>query len=749
MKLIIVESPGKINTIKKYAGKGYDVKASVGHIKDLPPKDLGIDTKNNFKTTFIVNEDKQNVVADLKKAAKDADEILLATDPDREGECIAKHLSEELKVFGKCRITFNEITESAIKEALKNPREINQNKVNAQIARRVLDRLLGFKVSPTLWRKVAPKTSAGRVQSAALLLISQKEREIRRFKSEKYWTVHAELTVDGHAITAQVVDKNGKHIEFASQIEAETALESINSNPIEFVDTDIKMTSRSPYAPFTTSTLQQTCASFYSLSATQTMLAAQKLYEGIVAGSHGEVALITYMRTDSTRSAPEAITSARNYITENHAREYLPANAKTYDDKKSKNKQDAHEAIRPTHIDISSSCISDTNQKNVYDLIWKRFVASQMTEAQIEQTKIKFKANEVLLEARGSRIAFDGFLSVYPIKIEEQTLPQLSKIKKITLAKADNIEHTTQPPKRYSEASLIKTLEKEGIGRPSTYATIVKTIIDRKYATKDKGSFHLTELGLLVNDELQRNFTDLISLKFTSQMEDFLDEVEEGKSWKTVISKFYDELKADLKLSRTAEKKPILTSINCPKCEKPMLIRFGLDNRFMGCSGYPECKNTLVLPDSVNLLENIDTYNSKNIEICLESIAAATTPCPDCQAPLKRRKSRFGEFWGCTAYPECKYTKNIAQPIIKCPDCETGDIIEKTKEKNKFYACTGYPNCKKIYPCKPTDERCNLCQQNLVISKTKNVCCNKDCNLFVDVYSLAKFKYRKKKGNNG
>lgn len=741
-KLIIVESPNKINTITKYAGPGHKVKASIGHIKDLPKKELGIDVKNDFKLKLVVADDKKDLVAELRKAAKEADEVLIATDPDREGECIAQHLAQELKVSGKCRITFNEITQAAIKEALKNPREINQNKVNAQTTRRVLDRLVGYSISPILWNKVAPRTSAGRVQSAALFLICQKEREIRKFKSEKYWTVHATLDVDGHKIQTQVTDISGKYLEFTSEEEAQKALETVQNNAIEFLDIETKTTSRSPYAPFTTSTLQQACSSFYGMTAQQTMQNAQKLYEGIKTASHGEVALITYMRTDSTRSSPDSITSVRDHIKESHKTEYLSKDIRKYEEKKGKHQQDAHEAIRPTYVDITAACVADPYHKKVYDLIWKRFVASQMTDAKIEQTRLRFKAKDVLLEAKGSRIAFDGFLTIYPVKIEEQTLPKITKVKKISLENSLNQEHSTQPPKRYSEANLIKTLEKEGIGRPSTYATIVKNLTERGYATKDKGSFHLTEIGLLVNDELQKSFSDIINMKFTSEMEDQLDQIEEGHNWKDIVSSFYDGLKTNVDAAKKLTKTLINTNRLCTACQKPMIVKFSFAGRFLACSGYPKCKTTQSMPDNASLLENIDNYKD-GIQITEDLTSLSTEPCPLCAASLRKKKSKFGEFWGCSGYPNCKYTKHISVPIVKCPVCTTGNIIEK-KGKKKFYACDQYPECKKTYSYKPIEELCTSCDQNMVFYKKKNTCVNNECK---DCVQTHKWMTKKDKTN--
>lgn len=727
-KLIVVESPGKIKTIKKYAGKGYEVKASIGHIKDLPKKELGIDTKKDFEPSFVVNDDKKDVVKDLKRAAEKADAVLIATDPDREGECIAQHLSEELKVSGKCRITFNEITQDAIRKAIQSPREINTEKVNAQLARRVLDRLVGYKISPLLWRKVGPGTSAGRVQSAALLLLSDRERQIRRFTSKDYWTIDVEIDVGGTVIQAEVVDDQGKQKQVDSEEAAQQIAEEIKKAGLKLSKFEKKVVSKSPYPPFITSTLQQFCAAAHKMAASQTMQTAQKLYEGVSVAGQGEVALITYMRTDSVRSAPEAIAMAREYISDNFDKDYSCDKARSYAGK-GKNQQDAHEAIRPTDLSIRSNCIADRNQQKVYDSIWRRFVASQMADAKIEQIKAQFKASGHTLEARGTKIVFDGFMAVYQTSMEEQNLPTISDKSKLVIKESNGTKHTTQPPKRYSEAQLIKSLEKEGIGRPSTYASILKNIVDRNYVKKDNGSFHLTDVGLLVNDMLQENFPEIINLKFTSDMEDQLDDIESGKNWKDTIRGFYDILSNAMKNARKT-KSSIGTDKNCAKCTGPMILKHGSTGYFLGCSGYPACKSTMPVPDTFSLMDFIDSYKEKSIEINITPSPDAPA-CPQCESPLLLRRSKFGEFWGCSKYPECKYVKHKHKEIIPCPDCDDGKIIERKSKKQTFYGCSNYPDCKKTYSNKPTETLCTKCEDHMVQHKKKLVCNNKSCEDFV------------------
>ena len=728
--LIVVESPGKVKTIQKYVGDKYLVKASVGHIKDLPSGELGIDVENDFKLKFVINEDKKKVVADLKKSAKNSDTIYLATDPDREGECIAQHLADELNVSGNCRITFNEITKSAILAALKKPREINANKVSAQTTRRVLDRLVGYTLSPLLWKKVAPKTSAGRVQSAALLMIANKEREIRRFKSRDYWTIDTSVKAGDAIIKANLVDDEGKTIEFVAEADALHALAEIKESAISIEGIETTQHKRSPYPPFTTSTLQQGCAATLHMSAHITMMKAQKLYEGVSIPGHGDVALITYMRTDSTRSSPEAINDARNVISKKFASNYLPANKRWYEQKK-KHAQDAHEAIRPTDLSIDPSSVSDTDFRRVYDLIWRRFIASQMEDARLEQTKLKFKTGKYNLEAKGTRIVFDGFLAVYPIQIEEQSMPKISDKIPLTLESAENVKHSTQPARRYSEAQLIKTLEKQGIGRPSTYASIIKNIVERGYVSKDKGSFHLTEMGLLVNDMLQHSFASIINLEFTSKMEDNLDLVEEGTPWKDIVSEFYTTLQTDLQKAKKEPKREITTSTKCPDCQNSMTIKFGKNGRFMACGAYPKCKKTMEIAFDLDLLSFIDAYLISPIDV--PQSLAPVIECPKCSGTMKQKQSRFGAFWGCSGYPECKYTKSILKPIAPCVICETGNIVEKGKDKKKFFACDGYPECKRIYPSKPTSEKCESCSDYLIIYKKKTICTNKECDKFVNI----------------
>lgn len=730
--LLIVESPGKIKTIKQYAGDDFVVKASIGHIKDLPKKQVGVNTRSEFEMTFVVNDDKKNVVAELKTAAKAAERILIATDPDREGECIAQHLAEELNVSGKCRITFNEITKKAVQNAIANPREINQNKVHAQSTRRVLDRLVGYKLSPYLWKKVAPNTSAGRVQSAALLLISEKEREIRKFVSRQYWTVHVSLHVDGHDIEATVIDAEGKPIEYDTEQTAKEVVETIQSSPISFEGFDVKKSTRAPYPPFTTSTLQQACASNIGLSASETMQVAQSLYEGMTIGTFGDIALITYMRTDSVRSAPEAIDAARAFIRDKYYPEFLPKKPRSYA-KKAKNQQDAHEAIRPTYLDIPAEQITrGAKYSQVYNLIRKRFVASQMEDAEIEQTKLFFKAKNIHLEAKGSRVTFEGFTKMYPVNIEEQILPEIRAPKEIQLKLCIDKGHTTQPPKRYSEAQLIKTLEKEGIGRPSTYASIVKNLLDRTYVSKENGSFFLSEMGLLVNDALQNYFPNIINLKFTSKMEENLDKIEDGANHIEILKVFYEELKSSLKSANEVSRKTqIKTDLPCPKCANVMLVKYGKNGRFLACSEYPKCSQTLDIPKNINLLSNIDTYQ-ESLHIDLADLESKD-PCPDCGQPLRSRKGKFGEFFGCSNYPACKYTKKVQVSSGPCPKCGEGEIVEKKASKGAFYSCTGYPNCKILYAKKPLPEKCKCCGWYLMAYKRNPICINKECENGVDI----------------
>lgn len=720
--VVIVESPAKSKTINKILGKDFTVKASIGHIKDLPKKKLGVDVENDFEPEYVVIPGKEKTIKELKKSAKEADKVYLATDPDREGEAIAWHISEELngkskKVF---RIVFNEITERAVTEAVKNPRHIDMDKVNAQQARRILDRLFGYRLSPFLWKKVRRGLSAGRVQSVAVRLIVEREREIEAFKKEEYWSINAHLK--GSQLPqfwAKVSKLNDKHEEkflIPSAEIADKVVSELQDSEFLLKKIDKKQKRRMPLPPFITSTLQQAAARELGFTAKRTMVIAQQLYEGIEIKGEGSTGLITYMRTDSLRIAPEAQGAAQKAVNQIFGKEYLPEKPPFY---KSKSvSQDAHEAIRPTYIDRRPDDLKQhltKEQYSLYRIIWNRFLASQMAPAQLEQTTFIISSQKntselAELRASGTVVLFNGFLVLYEERKEENEneeeviLPRLKEGETLQLLGIQPKQHFTQPPPRYSEATLVKTLEEQGIGRPSTYAAILSTIQDRKYVQKTEGRFSPTELGTVVNDLLVEKFSDLLNIGFTAKMEDELDYIEEGKNkWVKVVKDFYKPFNADLS---EAEKTPgkvkpqdIPTEEKCDKCGLPMVIRWGRHGRFMACSGFPECKNAKPLEEKQGT-EPVTTDEK----------------CPNCSAPMVIKAGRFGKFIACSDYPKCKTTKPIATGI-KCPECG-GDIIERKSKRGKpFWGCGNYPNCKFASWHKPVLKKCPKCNCEFLLEK--------------------------------
>lgn len=652
--LVIVESPTKARTLTKYLGDKYQVEASMGHIRDLPKADLGIDIVNNFEPKYIIPKDKTKRVNELKKLAEKAQILWLATDPDREGEAIAWHISELLRNSGNSkfihRVSFHEITPEAIAEAFKHPQEINLKLVDAQQARRVLDRLVGYKLSPLLWKKVKSGLSAGRVQSVALRLIAEKEQEVKAFKAEEYWSVEAELEVvlpfasSSSSFVASLIEQNGKKLEIKNQEEVDTHVKALEKASYQIEKVTKKEVKRSPYPPFTTSTLQQTASNKLGYSAKKTMSLAQFLYE------HG---IITYMRTDSVNFSSSAIVLARDYIEQNIGKAYLPAQPKIYK-AKAKLVQEAHEAIRPTNIKLQSEELKMMNgltrdHVRLYDLIWKRALASQMSDAVMDQTSVDILAGSYLFRATGSVVKFNGWLKLYDKgkgergkgeeeqEDEEKILPELTEGKLLNLLKLLPQQHFTEPPARYTEASLIKKLEELGIGRPSTYAPIISTILERYYVEKIERKFSPTELGVAVNEFVFKYFPEIVDYDFTASLEDELDEIAHGKrEWKPTIKKFYEPFEAKLeKVEDTASKVKIITEVvdkKCPKCGKNLQIRFGKFGKFLACSGFPECKHTESLEEKLDI------------------------KCPDCGGDIVMRKTRKGKpFYGCKNWPGCKF----------------------------------------------------------------------------------------------
>jgi len=756
--LVVVESPAKAKTINKILGKDYEVFASVGHIKDLPEDELGVDVENNFKPKYIIIPGKEKIVKELKKHAKGKKAVFLATDPDREGEAIAWHIAEEIKNGSSSkppeiyRVTFHEITEKAVKEAFQNPGSLDINKVEAQQARRILDRLVGYSLSPLLWKKVKRGLSAGRVQSVALRLIVEREREIESFQKEEYWTIEGLfLTEDNkERLTARLYkykerlvverDKDGRtDFLLRDETSARSLVEELKAKTYLLSEEERKKKKRNPSPPFITSTLQQEAARKLGFTAKKTMLLAQQLYEGIEFPGEGSVGLITYMRTDSVRVSPEAQQWARKYIEERFGKDYLPSEPPQYKSKKTA--QEAHEAIRPTYPDRPPEKVKKyltKDQFNLYRLIWDRFIASQMAPALLESTTYIIKDKEGLSEFRatGTVVKFPGFMALYaeqpngensnsePPESENQ-LPDIPKGAILIPEDIKASQHFTQPPPRYTEATLVKTLEEKGIGRPSTYATILSTIQERRYVNKIDGKFVPSELGILVNDLLVEGFPELIDVGFTATMEEELDEIEEGKiKWLKVVKDFYGPFKKDLDLSlknlQKTRPKDIPTDILCEKCGLPMVIRWGRHGRFIACTGYPKCKNTRPIEEKTGSddsesqrLPNKDEENTKIGEVTVREV------CEKCGSPMVIKKGRFGRFLACSRYPECKTTKPLPSGI-KCP-LDGGDLIERrTKKGRTFWSCSNYPECKFATWYRPVNEACPQCGANFLVIKSQN-----------------------------
>lgn len=671
-KLVIVESPSKAKTIGKFLGSGYKVIASVGHVRDLPKSKLGIDKENDFEPQYINIRGKGDVIKELKKEANRASKIYLATDPDREGEAISWHLAYLLDIDDEenCRIVFNEITKKTIKDAVKNPRKIDSRLVDAQQARRVLDRLVGYEISPLLWRKIRRGLSAGRVQSAALKIICDREREINDFKPEEFWIVTAKLKKD-RQFTARLSEYRGKKIRIFCREETDRVVDELEGVKYVVESVEKKDRVRRPYAPFTTSSLQQDASNKLNFSTRKTMMIAQQLYEGMEIRGHGTVGLVSYIRTDSVRISDEARTAAKDFITSQYGSEYYSNNI--YLNKK-REVQDAHEAIRPSHIemvpdDIKASLSND--QYRLYKLIWERFVASQMSNAKFLAVVADIKNGYYTFRANGSQLLFDGFLKVYlPDRNNEENkiLPELSIGDEPELEELLTEQNFTQPPARFTEAGLVKALEEKNIGRPSTYAPIVATLLDRKYIEREKKSLKLTDLGNIVNDMMEEYFEEIVDAGFTAEMENKLDDVEaKGTEWKDIIRDFYKEFKreleeADEKIEKIIyEDKP--TDETCEKCGSPLVIKHGRFGEFMACSGYPECKNTKPIVRSTGV------------------------KCPICGKDIIAKRSRRGRmFYGCSGYPDCKQVYWNKPVEKKCPEC--GALMIEKKSKNYTLACS-------------------------------------------------------------
>ncbi len=729
-KLVIVESPTKAKTINKFLGNSFIVESSFGHVRDLPKSKMGIDIDNDFEPTYVIPKKAQKQVTKLKKDAKKADEIILATDEDREGEAIAWHLQKILKTPDEKmkRIAFHEITKEAILEALENPRNLDKNLVDAQQARRILDRLVGYELSPFLWKKVAKGLSAGRVQSVAVRLIVEREREIEKFKAEEYWTIEGifkkqmEFRAKLHEIDGKKIDK----LDIKNKKEATVITKELEGENFLVSKVEKKEKKKNPYAPFTTSTLQQDANHKLGFSAKKTMMLAQQLYEGVEIGKEGQVGLITYMRTDSLNLSDKFLNGCQNYLKKELDKKYSlekPRRFKT----KSKGAQEAHEAIRPTNIYKNPEELKDFlsgDQYKLYDLIWRRALASQMPPAILDSTAISIKnENEkYTFRASGSIIKFDGFLKIYKTDTKETTLPDCAEGNEIDCLEIIPEQHFTEPPARYSDATLVKALEEYEIGRPSTYAPTISTIIERGYVERIEGrKLKPKEIAFLVNDLLVKHFPKIVDYKFTAKMENDLDDIAAGeKKWVPIIREFYMPFKQNLNEKYEEVSKKELTEEEtdeiCEKCGQPMVIKMGRFGKFLACSGFPECKNTKDL--------------NKDGEETKEEKKFGDVKCDKCGGDMEVKRGRFGKFLGCSNYPDCKNIKPIEEKTgVKCPECEKGDIVEKRSKRGRtFYACNQYPDCKFALWSKPTGEKCKLCESLMVYGKKDTtVCSNKEC----------------------
>jgi DNA topoisomerase-1 len=732
--LVIVESPAKAKTIKKILGESFEIKASYGHIRDFPKRVLGVDVENQFEPVYEVIKDKKKVVDELNSIAKSVDKIYLAPDPDREGEAIAWHISEILDVPKKnvFRIEFNEITQKAIREAVETPRPIDMNKVKAQQTRQILDRVVGYKISPILWQKLSNnRLSAGRVQSVAVRLVCEREEEIEVFVPKEYWTIAASLIKlkSKTPFNAELVKQKNEKIEINNEKEAQKIVDALVKKGVEFEVSKVtsRESKRNPQAPFITSTLQREANSKLGYPVAKTMQIAQKLYEGINMGSSGPVGLITYMRTDSTRISDEARDAAKEFISERFGGKYYPETPRTYEKKGKKNVQDAHEAIRPTYIDKSPEKVKQyltDEQYKIYKLIWERFIASQMESASVSNTSVEISALDYIFRAGSSKVLFDGFLIVYDDRGDdelESKLPDLSKGDKLNLEKLDPKQHFTQPPPRYSEASLVKTLEEYGIGRPSTYAPIISKIQQRGYVIRENKALAPTKLGRTVNEQLIKHFTNILDYKFTADMETKLDDIAENASeWKKILEEFYTPFSDTVNSAKeNMEKISILSDQNCPNCGLPMAIKAGRNgSQFLACTGYPECKTALPM-------------NGNNAEVIPDK--PSDEKCEKCQSDMVIKQGPYGAYLQCTN-EECKNRKKlIIKTGVACPQegCE-GELIQKKSRYGKvFYGCDKYPNCNFALWNEPNGEKCPECSSMLVKKFLKRgnliACSSKTC----------------------
>lgn len=789
--LVIVESPAKAKTIGKYLGKDYQVVASIGHVRDLPKSKIGVDVDKDFEPQYEVIKGKTDVVKDLKAAAQEKDTVLLASDPDREGEAIAWHIAHLLstgkdKVKSKVvkRVLFEEITKTAVIESIKSPRDLDTSMFESQQARRILDRLVGYKVSPILWNKVRRGLSAGRVQTVALRIVCEREKEIKAFITQEYWSIVAKLNGPKppgfsaylHSYKGERVSKDQKSI--ANQAQAQEIVSALEKADYEVSSVTKKERQRKPVAPFITSRLQQEASRKLGYQPSRAMKIAQELYEGIDIGDkEGPVGLITYMRTDASRVSPVALEELRGYIPTKYGKEYLPKSA--YEYKSGKSAQEAHEAIRPTSVFRDPESIKSfltKDQYRLYDLIWKRFVASQMVPAIFDQTSVDIKAGEGIFRGTGQIMKFDGFMRVYAegrdddqaeasakdgksvaldagkaaqdeknedaLNADDQAeLPELNQGDKLKLKSLTPNQHFTQPPPRFSQATLIKELEEKGIGRPSTYASIMSTIVNKEYVNLDQSKrLCPTDLGILVCDLLIESFPKEFDVGFTARMEDQLDSVSESKlNWVDMMREFYQPFAKTLENAaanmRDVKAQEIPSGLNCPKCNNPLNIRWGRNGEFLACKSYPECKFTC----------NFERDENNAVVMVAQAEPEVTdVPCPKCSAPTIIRSGKYGQFRGCSAYPKCKYIESIKSKSeigIKCPICAKGDVVQRRSRWGKFfYGCSEYKKdggCSFISNYKPVDRACPKCENKYLIIKerkagNKLACPNEECDFIED-----------------
>ncbi len=747
--LIIVESPAKARTLKKYLGKDYDVKASVGHIRDLPVSKLGVEIEKDFSPQYVTIKGKGKIISDLKKAAKKADVIYLAPDPDREGEAIAWHIAHTLKSAKKPihRALFHELTKKAILAAIENATSIDQGKFEAQQARRILDRLVGYQISPLLWEKVRRGLSAGRVQSVAVRMICDREAAIEAFKSEEYWTIGEELLGDNPPSFISKLDKiSGRKAKVPNETEAQEIVAALTKAEHTVANVEKKERRRYPSPPFITSTMQQDANRKLRYPAKRTMGLAQKLYEGIELGDRGPVGLITYMRTDSTRINNEALAEVRDFIQQAYGSDQLPAKPAFY--KSAKSSQDAHEAIRPTDVNLTPDKVApylDKGLLNLYTLVWKRFVASQMCPAIFDQTTISIKADKYLLKTHGSILRFKGFMTLYvessdengkngsgkanPLDKESPLIPDVKAGDTLKVLKLDPKQHFTQPPPRYSEATLVKALEENGVGRPSTYAAIISTIQDKEYVQQQQRKFSPTDLGRLVNDLLVEHFPSILDIEFTASMESKLDKIEAGESNCTKVLKgFYGPFEKTLSAAKqemkSIKKQGIPTDLPCKLCDGSLVIKWGKTGEFLACENYPTCKHTQ------NFKKD---ENGTIIPIEREEPEESGETCEKCGKPMVFKHGRFGKFLACSGYPECKHIRSQTTGV-KCPekDCD-GELVQKISKKGKvFFSCNRFPKCRYATWDKPVPKKCPQCGKPFLLEKqTKKGtflnCSDSDC----------------------